>query len=354
MKDKILVFLFLGFIYTMGFIFFISSDKDISYVERRKLSQVPEYSYDKLLDTSYMDELDEYFVDHFPFRDEFRSIKSYFNFNIFNKLDNDGVFVDKGYIFKSEFTNKDSIGNFINKTNDIINKLDNDNIYVGVIPDKNYYNNSDLFLNVDYDYIIDEVDNNIDAKFIDLRDSLELDDFYKTDTHFRQDKLDRVIDMLSMEMGLSNSFRYNKKIIDDFYGVYYSQLGLNFDSESIIYLENDTINNSVVKYLGSDEDSVYTLDKTTFDKYEIFLNGAQPFIEIVNEGNKFDKELVIFRDSFSSSLAPLLLESYKKITLIDTRYIASEHYNELIDFSNQDILFLYSTLVINNSSTLKD
>ena len=34
-----------------------------------------------------------------------------------------------------------------------------------------------------------------------------------------------------------------------------------------------------------------------------------------------NRELVIFRDSFGSSIAPLFAEGYKKITLLDIRYL---------------------------------
>ncbi|MBO5414261.1 MAG: hypothetical protein J6A17_01405, partial [Bacilli bacterium] len=66
-----------------------------------------------------------------------------------------------------------------------------------------------------------------------------------------------------------------------------------------------------------------------------------------------DKELVVFRDSFGSSLTPLLINYYKKITLIDNRYIHSKYYLNKVDFKNQDILFMYSTLLVNNSGSLK-
>ena len=89
------------------------------------------------------------------------------------------------------------------------------------------------------------------------------------------------------------------------------------------------------------------------DKYDIYLGGASSFIEITNPSNKTGRELIMFRDSFGSSLAPLLIEAYSKITLIDIRYINSDTYLKLINFQNQDVLFLYSTLIVNNSSTLK-
>ena len=62
---------------------------------------------------------------------------------------------------------------------------------------------------------------------------------------------------------------------------------------------------------------------------------------------------LIFRDSFGSSIVPLLVPFYKKITLVDLRYINMNLVNNYITFNNQDVLFLYSTLIVNNSFILK-
>lgn len=48
-----------------------------------------------------------------------------------------------------------------------------------------------------------------------------------------------------------------------------------------------------------------------------------------------------------------MVEEYSKITLIDTRYVSPKILKNLVDFEGKDILFLYSTLVINNSIALK-
>ena len=66
-----------------------------------------------------------------------------------------------------------------------------------------------------------------------------------------------------------------------------------------------------------------------------------------------EKELVIFRDSFASALAPLLAEGYAKITLADIRYISPALLGQYLSFDKQDVLFLYSTSVLNHSETLK-
>ena len=66
-----------------------------------------------------------------------------------------------------------------------------------------------------------------------------------------------------------------------------------------------------------------------------------------------DRELVIFRDSFASSLAPLLVEQYARITLVDIRYLSSTVIGKYLTFTDQDVLFLYSVPVLNHSDTLK-
>jgi len=89
------------------------------------------------------------------------------------------------------------------------------------------------------------------------------------------------------------------------------------------------------------------------DPYEMFLSGTSALIEIENPNAKSDKELVIFRDSYASSIAPLLVEGYSRVTLVDIRYIQSSFLGNFVEFDNQDVLFLYSTSLINNSTSMR-
>ena len=88
----------------------------------------------------------------------------------------------------------------------------------------------------------------------------------------------------------------------------------------------------------------------------MFLSGAAAVLTVTNpnasEAAK-GRELILFRDSFGSSIAPLLIDCYETITLVDIRYIASEFLSQYVDFHGQDVLFLYSTTIINNSAMLK-
>ena len=99
---------------------------------------------------------------------------------------------------------------------------------------------------------------------------------------------------------------------------------------------------------------MYDMDKAVDrDPYEMFLGGSLSVITIENPNADTDKELVIFRDSFGSSIAPLLAEGYVKITLLDARYLHQSMIGSYVTFNNQDVLFLHSTSVLNNETAFK-
>lgn len=356
MKEKILSIVFVLFICIFFILNVFIPDKEISVSERRKLEQFPKANISNIMNGSFMEDFDAYAVEQFILRDQFRTIKANVNYNIFRKLDNNGIFLISNSIFKTEYpTNEKSINNFIDKINSIGKFLSpNNKVYYSIIPDKNYYISDNKYLNVDYESLYEMI-KEIDYNYIELRDVLSLNDYYNTDTHWKQENLNKVVDRLGESLGFEINTEYDKNYYNNFYGVYYGQSAMNLKPDILTYLTNETILNSEVYYFeDKDNNTVYPLEKlSNLDKYDIFLGGASSYIEITNPNNKTNKELVLFRDSFGSSLAPLLIEAYSKITLIDIRYINSDTYLNMINFNNQDVLFLYSTLLVNNSSTLK-
>lgn len=352
MKDKITTFLFLGFIVTFSLLHIIIKDSSISISERRQLSKFPQFE----INSDYITKVDKYLLDHFPWRDTFRSIKARFNYNILKKYDNNGIYLSNNYIYKSNYpTNKESIDKFMNNIQTTQNIFENSNFYIMIIPDKNYYLKDKNFLQIDYNYLYDKIDTlNIDK--IDIRNIMELSDYYETDTHWRQERLDKVV----FEMSKVLSFDYKKENYvenkyDGFYGVYYGESAINRKPEQLIYLTNSVIDSAKVSYLENKElNKVYNLEELKgLDAYQVYLDGSSSFIEIYNDMSSSNKELIIFRDSFASSLTPLLINYYSKITIIDNRYISSNNFINLIKTKNQDVLFMYSTLLVNNSSSLK-
>ena len=106
----------------------------------------------------------------------------------------------------------------------------------------------------------------------------------------------------------------------------------------------------VYDYENNQEIPVYDYEKEHGnDMYEIFLGGSLSLVTIENPKADTEKELILFRDSFGSSIAPLLAEGYSKVTLVDLRYLRWERLNQFIDFTDQDVLFLYSTSMLNHN-----
>ena len=356
MKNKILSISFVIIIFSFLLMNIFAKDKEISYTERRKLETFPTLNLNNILNGSFFDSFESYTLDQFVFREKFRTLKAFFQFNIFNQMDNNNIFIKDNGIYTLEYPlNEGKVNSFVDKINNLYNNYLKDmNVYYSIIPDKNYYLNSS-YLKLDYDKLFEIVISGLDnMNYIDITDCLELESYYRTDSHFKQDKILKVVQELAENMDFTYSKDYKVKSYYPFYGVYYGQAALQLEPDTINYLTNETIENAIVDDYDSDLKQIYEISSLGgMDSYDVFLSGATPFITIENPDGDIKKELIIFRDSFGSTLAPLLLEGYSKITLIDLRYMSSNNLNELIEFNNQDVLIIYSTTLINNSDTIR-
>lgn len=297
-------------------------------------------------------------MDNFYQREIFRKLKTSVELDIFKKQDVNKIYKYNDFLVEQIYPlDEKSVTNLTNKINYIKDSYLNETnkIYYSIIPDKNYYtDNSHLKLN--YDKMKQIMKNNLkDLQYIDVFQDLKLDSYYYTDSHWKQEKLQSVAKTIADNMNFSITQNYNEQKVATFKGVYAGQLPINTKEDEIKILVNYVMANvNVYNYETKEQGGIYNFKKLNgYDKYDIYLSGATPLIEINNQNNKTNKTLVIFRDSYASSLAPLLTEGYSKITLVDTRYISPKILNEYVDFENADILFLYSTLVINSSMALK-
>lgn len=354
MKNKVLVISFLSIIYGFFLLNIFISDLDISKSERRKLQEFPTVSINNILNKNFMNEFDDYSVDQFIFRDLFRNIKASYSFNVLGMLDNNGYFEKDSVLYNNLYPlNKKSIDSFIKKIKILNDNFDlSNNVYISVIPDKNYYLDDSKYLRIDYNYLYNRI-KTIPYKFIDLRNVLSIKDYYRTDTHWRQERLENVVFTINKSMGNDTTFNYKENKYSPFYGVYYGQAAINIEPDELIYLTNDDLDKVIVDDLEGNN-KLYDIDALEgMDSYDVFVGGATPFVKIINPNSNTDKELILFRDSFGSSIAPLLVENYKSITLVDMRYMNMSLLKEKVEFKNKDILILYSTLIVNDSSTLK-
>lgn len=369
LKDILLVIIFFSILFITFIVNIVKEDELISVSERRKLASFPNLY--TVFDGDYTGKFESYATDQFIERDLFREIKETIEFNFFFKKDNNDLFIKDGKIYKNigklnENEIKKAAGKFnavydkyLNKDNESIN-----NVYYSIVPDKGYYLEDNIF-KLDVGKIEEILKENLyyNFKYIDIKNELNKDDYYNTDIHWKQENLGKVAEKINYEME-RETLLSNYQILSKgkFKGGYSGQLATSdelFDYLNYISLE-EIENAETYNYETGKTSLVYDSAKweKSNDKYDLYLSGATPIIEIRNKeykdlGTEKNKNLIIFRDSFASSLAPLLISNYEKITLVDLRYIATDLVGNFISFDESDVLFLYSDSVLNSSSMLK-
>ncbi len=305
-------------------------------------------------------QFENFTVDQFPLRTFFRYIKAHFAMNILGIKENNGYAVEDGSIVQiTPSFNQNTVNYQIGRLEYTYNKYLKDNggkHYLALIPDKNYYFGADYgYPMPDYGAMRDQLTGTLsEMEYIDLFGSLSLEDYYKTDWHWDQSKLDGVVDALGSVMGfgdrLSGEYTEYEK---DFSGGYTEQSALYPSPEKLTYLLNDVLKDcTVYNYVTGTSGGLYDEDKYNTDtQYDFFLSGMAGLQRIDNPHAATDKKLVVLRDSYGSSLLPLLAEGYSSIYVVDIRYAAPMTIPQKLgdEINGADVLFIYSTTILNTN-----
>ncbi len=351
--------------------FILCPKQAYSASERRRLAGMPKLSADSLLDGSYTGKLETYLLDHFPLREAYRGMKANFAVTVLQQKENNGIYIANGHASKLEYPlNETGVERTVQMVRSLKKTYFADNrVFYTVIPDKNYFLAAENgYPHMDYDKLFALLSDGLDgeADYIDILPALTIDSYYRTDAHWRQECIGGVAERLFADMGCETTEfdigSYEQHKIENFNGVYRGQAALPFPAEEIVYLTNETTDNAQVYDVESNSiKAVYQtkllLDEKSLDAYDIYLGGARAVLNITNGRSRAEeadrRRLIVFRDSFGSSLAPLLLEPYDEVVLVDLRYISASLIERYVDFENADILFAYNTLIWNNGSILK-
>ena len=337
----------------------VKAPAEVSDAERRPLEQFPAVSGESLLSGQFMKDFADYAVDQFPLRDGFRTLNAYLTYYLLGQKDNNGIYLRDGYAAKMDYPlDEGSVSNALTRFMELHELyLEGSEVHFALVPDKSYYLAEEAgVLAIDYDALYAHVAESLPwAELIDLREYLTIDDYYRTDTHWRQEQIVPAAQAIAEKLGVTVP-EFDKMQIDrPFYGVYYGQAALPMEPDTMYYLTNPVLENCTVTIHDSGTTAA-VLDTTKLgsrDLYDVFLSGGAAVLEISNPAGQAGKELIVFRDSFGSSMVPLLLNDYETVWVLDTRYVNPAMLGNFVDFHGQDVLFLYSTLILNSSSALR-
>ena len=367
MKYKIMTVVFCV-ILLVGFVLnVVTPDKEISYTERRPLDQMPELNREFIFSKDTGEVLEEYLLDQFWNRDGVRGLKVWFDTKILKKTDVNGLYQIGDHLFKTDYPiNENSVIKATEKMKAIQEKFfgQTNQVAFSVIPDKAHYApNRDQYLSLDYDKmqtLLAEGVKNRGMGYVDLESTLELDDYYYTDLHWKQESLKETVDVIWKHFGIDAELDMDGFTINDyapFYGAYYGQIASGGEGDRLIWLNDEEINAMIVKdfdEMKESKDIVYAEEKLgTVDSYELFFGGNSPLIVIDNPNCETGDRLILFRDSFGSAIAPLLAKEYSQVVLVDLRFVGYEYLGNFVDFEDADVLFMWGQAIYNDSTMIR-
>jgi len=149
-----------------------------------------------------------------------------------------------------------------------------------------------------------------------------------------------------------NMSEVSAETLGTFNGIY-SHLAQD-TTEQLTVLNHPDFESVTVKHFEKECKTVYDVSLASSENsYDVFLSGASPLSVISNPNAPEGTSLLVFRDSFASSLIPLLVPNYETITLVDLRFMHSSLLKQYVPSADGDVLFLLSARVVNNSAMLK-
>ncbi len=231
--------------------------------------------------------------------------------------------------------------------------------YLSVVPDKAQFTQPPAgYTPADAAETADWLAARLPVQAVDIASLLTLEDYYRTDPHWRQETLLPVARRLAEAMNTALPEDREETLCTlagEFRGSYWGKTAEALTADTLSYLTDDVLEGcTVYDYETDSTGGVYDFAAAQTAPYDLFLGGSKSLLCLENPAAENDRTLIVFRDSFGSSLIPLLAEGYGTVYAVDIRYLSSDLLGRFMDIPGEaDVLFLYSATVLHNSVTLK-
>lgn len=348
----VLIYIFLIIIFSFPILHILISDKDFSFIENRYLEKIPKFSYEKLISGEFNKQLSSYIDDHFPLRDGFITLRSYFEILI-GRRDINGVYICKNNYLMEMFKDID-ISITENNLSLINNLSENFNICVMLIPTSSeilYKYLPPFASNIDQSKYLKYVKQNLNSKikFINpikfLKSKQNQYIYYLTDHHYTTLGAYYCYLKFCSDNNITPELNFNKKMVsNNFLGSLFSKVNLPTQKKDSIYIfEDKSKNDVVVDYITKKSNTLYEFSylKDPRNQYNIFLDNNHPLIKIntsINNG----KKLCIIKDSYANSIIPFIVNHFEEIHIIDLRFYGTNIIKYLVENDIEDILIYYN------------
>lgn len=356
MHNKIIALVLSIIIVVFTFIFIFKKNNEFSENENRYLQGLPKFSFSSLIKGTYIEKIEDYFADQFPFRNTFMSIKTKTD-KLLGKKDINGVYLAGNDYLIEKYNNPENSSKIIETLNNFNETVNYVNLNLMLVPTSISINYELLPKNVEYNRQMEELNyiyDNINFNTINLYDTLMNENkyyqmYYRLDHHwtsygayyaYQEYSKANNIEYLSI-----NDFEI-EEVTNEFNGTLYSKSNDYSRKSDSIYLFKPSKTNYNVEYVYNKKttDTLYELsylDKK--DKYSLFLDNNHPLIVVTNEDIKTNDEIIIIKDSYANSFIPFIVNHFKKVHIIDPRFYGESISEYIKNNKNiKDALILYN------------
>ena len=324
--------------------------------ERRYLSELPKLSAQSLQDWSFDDAVEKYLADQLPGRDALVGLNAYTVLLSGRQVSREIWRDREGYLVEAPVTaDVDQAQKRLSRIAALGEKT-NLPVYVMAVPSTGYVRRGTLpralaDLYAPEEVLLREIASAPGITAVSLGETFLREGqgwYYQTDHHWTGAGAYAAY-RLFMEAAGREALPY-----DGFYHHTVAGYVGSTRSRSALWLtKGDTLTidepmDAQVRVTFSDDDGVYDSlffydHLTEYDWYPLFLDGNHPVTVIENLSAEPDAPvLMLVKDSFGNTLAPLLVPGYSRIVLVDPRYYRKSVADLCTEYQADEILFCYS------------
>ncbi len=357
-KSIIQTVVFSVMLIVLGIAALVRTPDTYSVEERRRLMQAPELSADSVMSGELFEDTEEYLKDQFPLRRGFITAAGMARL-VLGQRDSHGVYVYDGMAVPIGTAGRAEAERLAAKLNAVTDMWFSDSpVYIAIAPDKACFFSA-IVPAPDYEVICDTLMTQTGGTVIPLT-TLDSDDYYNTDHHWRQECLIPTAELILDEMGREYApFDMQEQEVGGFIGVYGS-VPLPLKDDTIVCLTDDVTDSAIVRRAIEGERGFeaaqlyYPENINSKEPYDVYLGGACTVITVYNPlYTADDRTLYLFGDSYSLSIAPLLLHGYSQVVIIDIRYTRTSTLAEFTDIREDgDVLYLYGMQTLDSAGIL--
>ena len=360
------VVLFALLLLAMPVAFLLQPYRAFSDAERRYLAEPPKLSEQKLSDWSFDDKVETFLADHMPARDAFVSINAYLTLYAGRQVSAE-VFCDAdGYLVEAPVA-------FEEKKLDVrlgrIAKLGEATGLVPrllVVPSTGFIRSERLPGSLAALYgdaaVLDRISETQGVSLVPIAERFRAEGqawYYRTDHHWTADGAFAAYEAYMRAAGHEPLPReaFVRRSIEGYSGSTRSRSALWLTGTDTLTVEEPK--DLRVKVTFSDDDAAYDGmffygHLKEYDWYPLFLDGNHPVTVIENPDAPADAPvLMLVKDSFGNTLAPLLVPTYGTVVMVDPRYCKQSVKDLCVQYGADELLFCYSIERIATDLALK-